>query len=191
MADNRLLLIQKAASLFMESGFHGTGLEDILTRSGVSRSNFYYHFKSKDDLAVAVADFWIRDYDTNLIAPSLDAPGPLSERLERLYRIASDTQGPTGGLRGCPLGQLANELAAAMPEVRSRLKAYFEGVRQKVLRVVASESKAPAETQESISFLVVAALEGGLLLSGLNGTGAPMQQAGRAVIALLGQSDAM
>ncbi|WP_433248269.1 TetR/AcrR family transcriptional regulator [Streptosporangium sp. CA-135522] len=47
-------LLQTAEELFYAEGIHATGIERILQESGVGRASFYRHFKSKDELVVAV-----------------------------------------------------------------------------------------------------------------------------------------
>jgi AcrR family transcriptional regulator len=48
------MLIEAAMDLFYQHGFHAVGLDQILTRVGVTKTTFYNHFQSKDDLAIAV-----------------------------------------------------------------------------------------------------------------------------------------
>jgi len=43
-----------AAMLFYEHGFHAIGLDAILEEVGVTKTTFYNHYESKDDLIVAV-----------------------------------------------------------------------------------------------------------------------------------------
>ncbi len=45
-------LIDAALNLFMECGFHAVGLDRILAEVGVTKTTFYNHFESKDQLAV-------------------------------------------------------------------------------------------------------------------------------------------
>src|SRR3990172_11532540 len=49
-------ILQTACRLIHRKGFNNTSLEDILRESGVGKGNFYYYFKSKDDLGYAVLD---------------------------------------------------------------------------------------------------------------------------------------
>ncbi len=42
--------------LFTESGFAGTGLNQIVRRANVTPGAFYYHFESKEDVAFAIID---------------------------------------------------------------------------------------------------------------------------------------
>ena len=52
--DTRDKLIHTAMDLFYVHGFHAVGLEQIIAAVGVTKTTFYNHFESKDDLIVAV-----------------------------------------------------------------------------------------------------------------------------------------
>lgn len=46
-------LVDVAIELFYRHGFNAVGLDQILARAGVSKTTFYKHFESRDDLVVA------------------------------------------------------------------------------------------------------------------------------------------
>jgi AcrR family transcriptional regulator len=46
-------LVDAAMRIFQRHGFHGTGLEKVLSEAGISRMTLYNHFKGKDELIVA------------------------------------------------------------------------------------------------------------------------------------------
>jgi len=52
--DRREHLVQTALDLFCRDGFHATGIDRILSESGVAKMTLYKHFRSKDDLILAV-----------------------------------------------------------------------------------------------------------------------------------------
>lgn len=57
-------LIRAAHDLFYQRGFHAVGLDAILAAVGVTKTTFYNHFESKDDLVVEVLrwhDCWWKD----------------------------------------------------------------------------------------------------------------------------------
>lgn len=56
MNESREKLIDTAIELFMKNGFHSTGINLILEKSGVAKKTLYNHFKSKDDLIVAALE---------------------------------------------------------------------------------------------------------------------------------------
>jgi AcrR family transcriptional regulator len=51
--NGRDRLIDKAIDLFYAHGFHAVGLDQVIAEAGVTKTTFYKHFESKDDLIVA------------------------------------------------------------------------------------------------------------------------------------------
>ncbi len=47
-------LIQTALELFAQHGYHGAGINLILEKAGVSKKTLYHHFRSKEELILAV-----------------------------------------------------------------------------------------------------------------------------------------
>ena len=52
-STKREQLVDTAIDLFYRDGFHATGIDKILTESGVAKMTLYKHFKSKDELILA------------------------------------------------------------------------------------------------------------------------------------------
>lgn len=52
----RQRLIETAAEMFYAQGFQAVGLDAILDAVGITKTAFYKHFESKDDLIIAVLD---------------------------------------------------------------------------------------------------------------------------------------
>ncbi len=171
----------------MLSGYHGTSIDDILQHSGVVKSNFYYHFQSKNNLALAVVDFWTEDYDANLIHPALGRGSGAVDGLKCLYEIAASTQRGDDGLVGCPLAALSSELASEMPGVQEKLDVYFSSVAERICTLLLSDTELcfSKDRASRISLLAVATLEGGLLLSGLRRSDKDIQSAGKALVEFL------
>lgn len=59
--DTRERLLFTALDLFKTHGFHAVGLDRILSEVGVTKTTFYNHFESKDELvleAIRLRDAW-------------------------------------------------------------------------------------------------------------------------------------
>lgn len=55
MTENkRSALIAKALPLFYRNGFHATGMDLVAKETGVSKTSIYKHFRSKEELILAV-----------------------------------------------------------------------------------------------------------------------------------------
>jgi TetR/AcrR family transcriptional repressor of nem operon len=55
-AATRAFLLQAAAEVFAERGYADTTMSELIARSGLTKGAFYFHFSSKEQLALAVID---------------------------------------------------------------------------------------------------------------------------------------
>lgn len=61
-AGNRDRILDAAAGLFCEKGFHGTATREVAAAAGVSLGNIYNHFKSKEELFAALLARYEAEY---------------------------------------------------------------------------------------------------------------------------------
>lgn len=47
-------LVQKALQAFYRNGFHATGMDMLVAETGISKTSMYKHFRTKEDLILAV-----------------------------------------------------------------------------------------------------------------------------------------
>src|SRR5215475_3892115 len=52
----RASILQTAATIFAERGYTDTTLAELIARSGLTKGAFYFHFASKEQLALAVLE---------------------------------------------------------------------------------------------------------------------------------------
>ncbi|MFF0427693.1 ScbR family autoregulator-binding transcription factor [Streptomyces sp. NPDC004520] len=57
----RQAILQSAAAVFAERGYERTTIGEILVRAGVTKGALYFHFASKEDLALGVLDAQMLD----------------------------------------------------------------------------------------------------------------------------------
>ena len=70
-------LVNTALELFMRDGFQATGIDKILKESGVAKMTLYNHFKSKDELILAVLrrrDETFRNWFMRVVEGASDSP---------------------------------------------------------------------------------------------------------------------
>jgi TetR/AcrR family transcriptional repressor of nem operon len=56
--ESRQKLLQAAISLVREKGYAATSVDQVCERAGLTKGAFFHHFKSKDALALASANYW-------------------------------------------------------------------------------------------------------------------------------------
>ena len=83
----RLQIIQAAFKLFTENGFYATGVDLIMRQANVSKRTMYIYFPTKNDLIVAVLEFYRANYEQGLT--DLLARNDLSNR-EKIIAIFED-----------------------------------------------------------------------------------------------------
>ena len=106
---NRQRIIEAADNLFYVQGFNHTSFSDIADAAGVARGNFYYYFKTKDDILSAVIDMRCEGIRQMLAAWDQEYREP-RERLRRYVQILTNEKANIEQY-GCPMGSLCTELA--------------------------------------------------------------------------------
>lgn len=180
--SNRDKILEAAARLFHRRGFQPTSLDDIVTSSGVCRSNLYYHFASKEELGLAVLDWLVARFDAEVIEGTLrDAELSARMRLEHFFTAVMDGLEADAYRRGCPFGNLAAELAGDHPKFRERLSGLFRQWEVAVVGClrdgVGRGEFRPDLDVERVATALVSQVEGAVLLSKTYGHGGPVRAA--------------
>lgn len=124
--DTRERLLIAAYQEMHLNGFQSTGLSQILERAGVTKGALYHHFKNKSELGHAVIDEIITDHVMlGFIKPLEEFANPI-DGLIALIQGAGDSFTMADIELGCPLNNLAQEMAPIDEEFRQKLNAIYE-----------------------------------------------------------------
>jgi AcrR family transcriptional regulator len=113
--------------LLATRGIHGTSLDLLAEEVGVAKSSILWHFGSKEELLLRVAE---RVYDEVARGPvqKILALENFEERAEASWRFFSETLRQQPELRRVML-YLIFESVEGRPELRSRLQQLYRGIR--------------------------------------------------------------
>lgn len=125
--NNRQLIVEAADQLFYTRGYHQTSFRDIADATGIPRGNFYYYFKTKDDILNAVVEFRLQTYGEILNACEQKSSDP-RQRLLCFSNMLTDFEDNIV-LSGCPIGTLCSELAKDEGDLQEISRAVFSLVR--------------------------------------------------------------
>lgn len=106
--------------LFMEKGYEHTSIQDILDRlGGLSKGAIYHHFKSKEDILVAVADKMMSESNRRLaeIMNRIDLNG--KEKLKTIFKASLNRR-------------VQEEMFTVAPDMRSNPKLLFSFLQETV-----------------------------------------------------------
>lgn len=124
-ADTRQRIVMTALELFYVKGYNSTSISDILSRSQVHSGSLYHFFPGKQDLLVAVLEFYRDGIRENLLDLAwVDVTDPV----EKIFALLNGYR--TGLLMsdftyGCPIGNLALEISEPDPRIRELLHVNF------------------------------------------------------------------
>lgn len=107
--NTKCKIINAADELFYQQGFESTSFGDIAAAVGITRGNFYHHFKSKEAILEAVIQHRLSKTQKMLLDWEAQGQTP-KERISCFIHILIKNRAKIS-LYGCPVGSLTNELA--------------------------------------------------------------------------------
>ncbi len=167
--NSKQRILTETAKLIHTNGLNNTSIQDILDASNVTKSNFYYHFESKEQLAFEVLARRMRNFYAVIIEPSLDNPAlsPLERVNAFLDRILGLGVSPEGEL-GCPFGNLAQEMSAIHEPLREQLSTFFHAGAERLERCFEDGKRAgvfkESMPSRQVAEFVLAQIQGTFLL---------------------------
>jgi TetR/AcrR family transcriptional regulator, transcriptional repressor for nem operon len=170
--SNRDYVIKVVSEMFLLRGFACTSMDDVVKRSGVSKSNIYYHFKSKDELTLAVLENYISTLQNLFRGQSqAEEDGQLLPRLERYIEQLIRDLAERDCVGGCPLMSLMVEVGKTNEAVRVRLAQFFQQQKDQLTQLL-EEGKKRGEIRNDLPASVLASLisswvEGMLMLASI------------------------
>ncbi len=178
MTEKREQIIKAASELIHVKGFNNTSIDDILQRTGVKKGNFYFYFKSKEELGFAVIEHHMEEFHRHCLAPILASEDTPFNKLIHVLDALETEQAEAHCCGGCPFGNMALELSDVHEGFRKRLQAIFQGLAdffQNLLKEAADELIDGVNLHE-VSQFIVAGLEGGIMLAKVHKSIIPLHQ---------------
>jgi AcrR family transcriptional regulator len=74
MAARREQILQAAVACFSRKGYHLTTMDDIVAESGMSKGSLYWHYKSKKDILISVAEWYFNQMMGEMMGMVQQAP---------------------------------------------------------------------------------------------------------------------
>ncbi len=184
-----------AAELFHARSFEDVSTAEVCARAGVHPGSLYHFFPTKQELGLAVLEHqWQRMRDAVLVPLSVLGVAPLDRLrgfLDAAVAYQREAAAAGGTVRGCPVGNLAVELGTLAPELRARSAAIFREWTEAVTGVL-EEAAARGELRDGLDpavggLLVVAQVEGALVLAKALNDPAPLRVVADALLSSLGR----
>ena len=174
MAPARQKILNAALTVIRTKGYTATTVDELCAAADVAKGSFFHHFKSKEALAVAAADYWSE------ITGALFAAAPYHEHADPLDRVLGYIDFRKALLTGkvpeftCLVGTMVQEAYETCPDNRAACSASITGHAAKVeadlSEAVARYGLHPDWTPESLALHTQAVLQGAFILAKATGS---------------------
>lgn len=165
--NTREKLILTARDLFLLNGYHATGIAEIVREAGVRPGSLYHFFPTKEDLLLAVLQWYYDNIEEGLLQPIWNR---IDDPIERIFGLLDGYRQMlllVGYSQGCPIGNLTLELSNSHPKARGLMIANFQQWADRVRECLdRAEGRFPADLdREALAMHVLAVMEGAVMLA--------------------------
>jgi TetR/AcrR family transcriptional repressor of nem operon len=174
--DARSRLLEAALTLIRAKGYSATSVDELCTAAGVTKGAFFHHFKSKDALAVAAADYWSQT------TGALFAAAPYHNHADPLDRVLGYVAFRKQLLQGevpeftCLVGTMVQEAYESTPAIRDACERSISGhaatLEADIQAAIGSRALSPDWSAQSLALHTQAVLQGAFILAKAKGDAA-------------------
>lgn len=107
----RLTILQKAFELIYVNGYQTTSVDEIIATTQVTKGAFYYHFKTKDEMGLAIInELMIPNFKNTFIKPFQSIENPIDTIYNLMYYLLIENESLKVEY-GCPASNFTQEMA--------------------------------------------------------------------------------
>jgi TetR/AcrR family transcriptional repressor of nem operon len=174
--QTRRKIVAAAAPIFNQRGYEGSSLSNLMEATGLKKGGIYRHFSSKEELAAEAFDYtWEAARNARLLHVDEKANG--IEKLKQLIANFVNNRSSVAG--GCPILNTASDADDGNPVLRARVTKALRSWLTR-LQTIVKQAKERDETRagvdpKAVATLIVASLEGALMMSRLERHDEPLR----------------
>ena len=176
MAAARQKLLDTALSVIRTKGYDATTIDELCAKAGVAKGSFFHHFKNKEAVAVAAAEYW-----SEMTGAFFEA-APYHKHKDPLDRVLGYIDFRKAILTGsvpeftCLVGTMVQEVYETCPAIREACDASISGHAVKVEADIAEAIKRHGIladwTARSLALHTQVVLQGAFILAKTKGDAA-------------------
>ena len=165
----RTRLLDAAVLVIREKGYCGTSVDDLCAAAGVTKGAFFHHFKSKEELAVAAADFWTVNANTLFSNAPFQQLATARERVLGYIDFRAEIIRGTTAQFTCLAGTMAQETFQTNPTIRDACYASISGhavtLERDIADALPTDHIDKPGTAKSLALHTQAVLQGAFILA--------------------------
>jgi TetR/AcrR family transcriptional repressor of nem operon len=169
----RSKLLDAALSVIRTKGYSATTVDELCAVAGVTKGAFFHHFKSKDALGVAAAEYWSET------TSAMFSEAPYHAHADPLDRVLGYVAFRKALLQGgvpeftCLVGTMVQEIYETSPTIRDACDRSISGhaatLEADIEAAMRERGMVPAWTATSLALHTQAVLQGAFILAKAKG----------------------
>ena len=167
-------LLDAALSVIRTKGFNATSVDELCAKAGVAKGSFFHHFKNKEALAIAAADYWSQ------MTGALFAAAPYHNHHDPLERVLGYIDFRKALINGkvpeftCLVGTMVQEVYDSAPEIRdaceASITAHAAKVEEDITAAMNRHNITADWSAKSLALHTQAVLQGAFILAKATGS---------------------
>jgi AcrR family transcriptional regulator len=184
--ETRQVILEAAYEEIHVRGFQGASLSKILSTTSVTKGALYHYFPTKIELGYAVVDEILAEHiQQQWIQPLIKADDPITSFKNIIIQTGSEITDEDIQC-GCPLNNLAQEMAPIDEGFRLRIEAVYatwrKGIENALLKGQENNFVKKEINVTSVATMIVASLEGCMGLAKNSQSKKMLFQCGQSVV---------
>lgn len=166
-------LLESARDVIRAQGFAATSVDDLCKAAGVTKGAFFHHFKSKEELGVAAAEFWAETTSELFAAAPYHQPKDPFERLIAYLEFRKELLAGDLPEFTCLVGTMTQEVYDSAPAIRDACNASISGHAMTLVDDIGAAMRmhgVTGVTPESLALHTQAVIQGGFILAKAQGS---------------------
>ncbi|MGQ7310609.1 TetR/AcrR family transcriptional regulator [Microbacterium arabinogalactanolyticum] len=182
----RARLAESMLELIQTSGYSGTGLNAVIDHAAAPKGSIYFHFPDgKEGLGVAAVDLAAAQFGT-LIAEAADSAGGAAQAARAAIEALTSIVSRSDYRLGCPVSVVTLEMGAESERLRHACASAFESWIVPTAALLEADG-IDAEGARSLATVIVATIEGAVIVSRAMRSPQPLESAADVVADLIEQ----
>lgn len=161
-APSRERILETAGRLFARKGYAATSVDEVAAEARTSKSSIYWHFKSKEEILLAVLSENTSNWAAEIVAEA-DAHESVVDKLEAVLEFTGEQLQRTREFRRLVLGMMS-ERAEESPRTRQVLQEIYQGYRKVTLGQIEKIAPQLPAAQRKVVAESILAFSDGLFL---------------------------
>jgi TetR/AcrR family transcriptional repressor of nem operon len=165
----RIRLLNAALRIIREKGYGATTVDELCAAAGVTKGAFFHHFKSKEALGVAAAQYWSETTSGLFASAPYHTPADPLDRVMAYIDFRSELiDGPVEGFT-CLAGTMVQEVYGSSDAIRAACADAIFGhaatLEADIALAIRRHGAPPGVTAASLARHTQAVLQGGFILA--------------------------